>query len=41
MWDNMGFANKEELYAEAKKKLLVKHVADADELAEAYVFLME
>ena len=32
---------KQQTFAEAAKKLLVRHVADADEIAEAYLYLMK
>lgn len=32
---------REAFYAAEGEKLLVKHVADADEIAEAYIFLMK
>ena len=34
-------ADKEKMYAEIGKKLPVQHVADAEECAEAYIFLMK
>ena len=32
---------KEAMFAQVAQKLLVKHVADPDEIAEAYLFLMK
>ncbi|THG94215.1 hypothetical protein EW145_g8186, partial [Phellinidium pouzarii] len=32
---------REKMYEDAERKLLVKHVADPDEIAEAYLFLMK
>ena len=37
----MDSATREGFYAAEAEKLLVKHVADADEVAESYIFLMK
>jgi len=43
IWDDAGLPKvaQEALFDEYTKKLLVKHVADADEIADAYLFLMK
>jgi len=43
LWDNTGVpkAAQEKMFDEASKSLLVKHVADGDEVAEAYLFCMK
>ncbi|KAF8579825.1 NAD-binding protein [Ramaria rubella] len=41
LWDGVPDAVKESRFSEAAEKLLVKHVADPDEIAEAYLFVMK
>lgn len=43
LWDNSGMSKEvqETTFASAAKSLLVQHVADADEIAEAYLFCMK
>jgi len=43
LWDTSGFpkAAQDSLFDEYTKKLPVKHIANADEIADAYLFLMK
>ncbi|KLO13216.1 NAD(P)-binding protein [Schizopora paradoxa] len=43
LFDNSGFPKEVQtaMFNDSAKKLLVKHVADADEVAEAYLFVMK
>ncbi|KLO18612.1 NAD(P)-binding protein [Schizopora paradoxa] len=43
LWDNSGVPKEaqEKMFNDAANRLLVKHVADADEIAEAYLFCMK
>ena len=43
LWDNTGVPKEAQakMFDDASKSLLVKHVADADEVAEAYLFCMK
>ncbi|EJD52255.1 short-chain dehydrogenase/reductase SDR, partial [Auricularia subglabra TFB-10046 SS5] len=41
LWDGMPEAQREAIFAEASKSLLVGHVALPHEIAEAYLFLMK
>jgi NAD(P)-dependent dehydrogenase (short-subunit alcohol dehydrogenase family) len=40
LWANMAEADREALYRQIADKLLVRHVGEADEIAEAYLYLM-
>ena len=41
MWDFMPAERKKGLEDQVLEKLLVKHVADANEISEAYPFVMK
>ena len=41
LWDPLPADAREKLFAEAAEALLVKHVAQPDEIAEAYLFAMK
>ena len=41
LWDGMDPAKRQGMYEAAAKKLLVGHIGDPDDLAEAYLFLMK
>lgn len=41
LWDPMPEDKRNDLYEAYAKKLLVRHVASPDEIAEAYIFLMK
>jgi NAD(P)-dependent dehydrogenase (short-subunit alcohol dehydrogenase family) len=40
LWDNLPEAAREAMYQRAEQNLLVKHVGEADEVAQAYLYLM-
>ena len=41
MWDMMPEEARVQILEDTAKKLLLKHVASPDEIAEAYIFLMK
>jgi len=41
LWDPIPTEVKEKMFADAEKALLVRHVAEPEEIAEAYLFLMK
>lgn len=41
LWETLPAEIVAQRFSEMEKLLLVKHVADADEIAEAYLFLMK
>ncbi|KAH8112589.1 short-chain dehydrogenase/reductase SDR [Phellopilus nigrolimitatus] len=41
LWDPVATEVKEKMFGEAERTLLVRHVAEPDEIAEAYLFLMK
>jgi len=41
MWNDMPVQQKDTVLKDAAKKVLVGHIADADEVAEAYLFAMK
>jgi NAD(P)-dependent dehydrogenase (short-subunit alcohol dehydrogenase family) len=40
LWDNLSESTREAMFQRAEQNLLVKHVGEADEVAEAYLYLM-
>ena len=41
LWDGHAPEAKNKILEDTAKNLLVQHVADPDEIAEAYIFLMK
>lgn len=41
LWNNFSPEARQKMFDDAAESLLVKHVADADEIAEAYLFVMK
>jgi hypothetical protein len=41
MWDPLPEAQREKMKKDATESLLVKHVAEPEEIAEAYLFVMK
>ena len=40
LWDELAFADRDALYRQTAEQLLVGHIGEADEIAEAYLYLM-
>ena len=41
LWNNFAPEVRQKMFDDAAESLLVKHVADPDEIAEAYMFVMK